>query len=148
MRRRLPSVLPHLRAILDAGEETDGDDADLHREAVSVLTVHKAKGLEFRVVFVLGLVEGRFPMRGRPDRLSLPPVLRGAVVPEEAPWAEERRLCFVAMTRARDELILSHSTESAGGRRVDHRRSSPRPSTDRRRYRPRGGQPGGVPLSA
>jgi len=119
---RLMSVLPHLRAVLDAGGEADSDDTDVYRDAVSVLTVHKAKGLEFRVVFVLGLVEGRFPMRGRPDRLSLPVALRGDMAVEEAPWAEERRLCFVAMTRARDELILSHATESKGGHR---RRPSP-----------------------
>ena len=107
---RLVSLLPHLRALLDAGEDAGMDDADPHRDAVSVLTVHKAKGLEFRIVFLVGLVEGRFPLRGRPDRLSLPSVLRGTTAAEEAPWAEERRLCFVAMTRARDELILSHAT--------------------------------------
>lgn len=77
---------------------------------------------EFRVVFLIGLVDGRFPLRGRPDRLSLPPVLASGTPVEEAPWAEERRLCFVAMTRARDELILSHALESAGGRT---RRPSP-----------------------
>ena len=52
------------------------DDSVPGVDAVSVLTVHKAKGLEFRVVFVLGLVEGRFPLRGRPERLSLPAALR------------------------------------------------------------------------
>ena len=73
---RLAAVLPHLRVLLDAGEDAAADDADADRDAVSVLTVHKAKGLEFRVVFLIGLVEGRFPMRGRPDRLSLPAALR------------------------------------------------------------------------
>jgi len=113
---RLPTLLPHLRALLDAGDETDLDESDGSGDAVSVLTVHKAKGLEFRVVFLVGLVEGRFPLRGRPDRLALPDALRHARPIDENPWAEERRLCFVAMTRARDELILSHAVESAAGR--------------------------------
>jgi DNA helicase-2/ATP-dependent DNA helicase PcrA len=84
--------------------------------------VHKAKGLEFRVVFLVGLVEGRFPLRGRPDRMPLPAALLDRAAVDEAPWAEERRLCFVAMTRARDELILSHAIESSAGRT---RRPSP-----------------------
>ncbi len=119
---RLANVLPHLRALLDTGEEVEGDDLDAHVDAVSVLTVHKAKGLEFKVVFLPGLVDGRFPMRGRPDRLALPSALRTGGTQEEAPFAEERRLCFVAMTRARDELILSHAVESASART---RRPSP-----------------------
>jgi len=41
-------------------------------DAVSVLTVHKAKGLEFPVVFMVGLVDGRFPARTRRDPLGLP----------------------------------------------------------------------------
>ncbi len=119
---RLVALLPHLGALLDAGEGSGEDDSTPGVEAVSVLTVHKAKGLEFRVVFLIGLVDGRFPLRGRPDRLALPDVFRPSVPTGESPVAEERRLCFVAMTRARDELILSHSTESATGR---SRRPSP-----------------------
>jgi DNA helicase-2/ATP-dependent DNA helicase PcrA len=119
---RLVSLMPHLRALIDAGDDVIADDPDVHRDAVSVLTVHKAKGLEFRVVFLVGLVEGRFPLRGRPDRLPLPAALLDRAAVDEAPWAEERRLCFVAMTRARDELILSHAIESSAGRT---RRPSP-----------------------
>ncbi len=119
---RLPVMLPHLRALLDADGAADTEDGDAAQDAVSVLTVHKAKGLEFRVVFLVGLVEGRFPLRGRADRLALPDALRRVAPVDESPWAEERRLCFVAMTRARDELVLSHAVESAAGRA---RRPSP-----------------------
>ena len=120
---RVPILVPHLQVLVEAGEDAasaEDDDGD----AVSVLTVHRAKGLEFPVVYLVGLADGRFPARDRRERLPLPEALRQAR-PElvgEAPWAEERRLCYVAMTRARDELILSHAVTSATGRR---RRPSP-----------------------
>ena len=120
---RLEFLVPHLRTLADAGDDTSGSDADAPDDAIAVLTVHKAKGLEFPVVFLVGLVDGRFPLRGRTDALSSPD-LAAASGPAriEALLAEERRLCYVAMTRARDELHLSWSRTSAGGR---SRRPSP-----------------------
>jgi DNA helicase-2/ATP-dependent DNA helicase PcrA len=120
---RLPFLVPHLGTLIEAGDDPADAGADDPGDAVSVLTIHKAKGLEFPVVFLVGLADGRFPVRGRRDRLPLPDALRRTpLAAEEAPWSEERRLCYVAMTRARDELLLSGSSESASGRR---RRPSP-----------------------
>jgi DNA helicase-2/ATP-dependent DNA helicase PcrA len=71
-------------------------------DAITLMTVHAAKGLEFPAVVVAGLEEGLFPHRGtRPDD-----------DPEEL--EEERRLAYVAFTRAQKRLYLSH----AGARRV------------------------------
>lgn len=72
---------------------SDLDQVDLNHEAVTMMTVHMAKGLEFPYVFVVGLEENLFPSS------------RGEENPENL--EEERRLFYVAMTRAEKELFLS-----------------------------------------
>ncbi|MET0771912.1 MAG: ATP-dependent helicase, partial [Candidatus Limnocylindrales bacterium] len=111
---RLAGLLPHLDGLLDVDDEPEAEGEPGLSDAVSVLTVHKAKGLEFRVVYVAGLADGRFPLRARPERIALPRALRRDES-EEVVWAEERRLAYVACTRARDELILSYAVRQAPG---------------------------------
>lgn len=94
----------------DAYEEFEGEPtADL--DAVDIVTVHQAKGLEWPVVFMPSLVEGRFPSRraGEPQEWLLPEAVFPAEVRRryEGSDAEERRVFYVAMTRARDALYLS-----------------------------------------
>src|SRR5207249_4780320 len=82
--------------------------ADLETPAVRVLTVHKAKGLEFPVVFLVNLVQEKFPSRRRRDALDLPIDMMKAVLPTgDYHQQEERRLFYVGMTRARRELYLT-----------------------------------------
>jgi DNA helicase-2/ATP-dependent DNA helicase PcrA len=110
-------LVPHLAALLEAGDDPATVDLDPDADAVAVLTVHKAKGLEFPTVFLAGLVAGRFPTAGRRDPLPIPAGLFDEIVPEgEAELQEERRLFYVAMTRARDELILCHAADYGGTR--------------------------------
>jgi DNA helicase-2/ATP-dependent DNA helicase PcrA len=108
-----------LARALELGNVDDDADPDLSgREAVKVLTVHRAKGLEFDVVFISGLVDGRFPIRSRPPVLSLSEAVDETSDADRG-LAEERRLFYVAVTRARDELVLtSHEYGPRGkGRR-------------------------------
>ncbi len=110
-------VAPHLATLIEAGDDPATAELDPDADAVAVLTVHKAKGLEFPIVFLPGMVAGRFPMNGRSEPLALPAGLgRGASPTAQSSLAEERRLCYVAMTRARDELVLSHAADYGGAR--------------------------------
>jgi DNA helicase-2/ATP-dependent DNA helicase PcrA len=77
-------------AALEAGERQAGAGED----CVQLMTLHSAKGLEFPIVFLVGLEQGLFPH------------LRAV---EEGSMEEERRLCYVGMTRAQQHLFLSHA---------------------------------------
>ncbi|MDQ6795647.1 MAG: ATP-dependent helicase [Chloroflexota bacterium] len=110
-------VARHLQTLVEAGDDPATADVDPDADAVAVLTVHKAKGLEFKVVFLPGLVTDRFPTRARPDTLALPLALVKDTLPQgDFQLQEERRLFYVAMTRARDELVLSHAADYGGAR--------------------------------
>ena len=106
---RLPFLVAQLDTLMEAGDDPSTADVDLdHGEAVHVLTYHKAKGLEFPIVHMVGLVDDRFPTRSRGDLLPLPATLVREPAPEgDHHLAEERRLFYVGMTRAREELHLS-----------------------------------------
>jgi DNA helicase-2/ATP-dependent DNA helicase PcrA len=82
------------------GEEpmTAADHLDWTADKISLLTMHAAKGLEFKLVFVIGVEAGLCPYI-RPDQET----------PETDPEAEERRLFYVALTRARDRLYLTRA---------------------------------------
>lgn len=89
-------------------EDFDGEP-DVHVDAVDLTTVHKAKGLEWRVVFVPSLTKNRFPSSktGRPRQDWLIPRHLFSAERYEGSDADERRLFYVAMTRTRDWLSLS-----------------------------------------
>ena len=96
----LPGYL--MRLALDS-KDADGDGGDV----VTLMTLHGAKGLEWRCVFLTGLEEGLLPHSGRGfDDASGEPQADGAINLEE-----ERRLCYVGLTRARERLILTRAAE-------------------------------------
>lgn len=100
----LDAFLAH--AALEAGD----NQAEGWQTAVQLMTLHSAKGLEFRRVFLVGLEEGLFPsMQSLEDPVKL---------------EEERRLCYVGITRAREQLYVTY----AESRRLYGRESYPRPS--------------------
>jgi len=83
--------------LANASLASDLDNLQDGQQAVSLMTLHSAKGLEFPVVFLVGLEQGLFPnIRSLQDPLTL---------------EEERRLCYVGITRAQEQLFLSYARE-------------------------------------
>ena len=111
---RLPELLQHLELFQAIGDEPFEED-DAWADRVSVLTLHKAKGLEFPVVFLVGLVQGRFPTPQRHDPIELPEALIKDILPAgNYHLQEERRLFYVGMTRAKDQLYLTCAYDYGG----------------------------------
>jgi superfamily I DNA/RNA helicase len=96
------SDLPGFAAYLHKNEAATVYDEKA--EAVSLMTIHGAKGLEFPVVFITGMEEGIFPCRLHGDEKK-----DDAAIGATASIQEERRLFYVGMTRARNSLILTSS---------------------------------------
>jgi len=110
--RRGDVYLARLRAYLEhiagnAAEETSSADPAA-ADAIQIMTIHQAKGLEFPVVFVPSLVEGRIPsaLTGHPQQWYVPVGMFDRAR-YEGREADEARLLYVALTRARELLVLS-----------------------------------------
>jgi DNA helicase-2/ATP-dependent DNA helicase PcrA len=115
---RVINFVNYLNLLIEARDDPPTAEADLDSDAVNVLTIHKAKGLEFAVVFLVGLVQGRFPWPKRSRAFELPDCLIKEVLPTgDFHTQEERRLFYVGMTRAKNELYLT-SAEDYGGKRL------------------------------
>ena len=107
----------HLELMRDFGDDPGLADADLDDDAVQVLTIHKAKGLEFPVVFMVGLVARKFPTDARQSTIELPVALIKDHLPEgDFHVQEERRLFYVGMTRAQRELYLTSARDHGGAK--------------------------------
>ena len=103
--------------MIQAGDDPVVAEIENDQEMASILTVHKAKGLEFRVVFMGGLVDQKFPSRSRRDPIEFP----DALIKDELPAGdfhlqEERRLFYVGMTRAKEELYLTSARDYGSGK--------------------------------
>ena len=114
---RLPGFVRYLDLLIEAGDDPPAAEFDTEADAVHVLTIHKAKGLEFPVVFMVGLVSDRFPSRGRGDPIPLPdPLMKDLLPTGDFHLQEERRLFYVGMTRAKRDLYLTSAQDYGGAR--------------------------------
>jgi DNA helicase-2/ATP-dependent DNA helicase PcrA len=114
---RVAWFVDYLDALIEAGDNPAVGDAQWDADAVNVLTIHQAKGLEFPIVFLVGLVSGRFPSLHRQDPIPLPDELvKDLTTGSDFHRQEERRLFYVGMTRAKEDVYLT-SAQDYGGRR-------------------------------
>ncbi len=111
------NFVEHFKYVLDSGDEGSLRQPSETPDSVNILTIHGAKGLEFKYVFLVNLVEERFPTRRRGESIEIPLKLIKEKLPEgDSHYQEERRLFYVAITRAKEKLFLT-SAEDYGGLR-------------------------------
>ena len=112
--RQLPELIEYLDYFEQAGGSISLED-DVPGDAVRLMTVHGAKGLEFPHVFLLRINKNKFPQPERSRVFEFPARLMKEGLPEEHfHIQEERRLFYVALTRAQDRLTITTLTEKKG----------------------------------
>jgi DNA helicase-2/ATP-dependent DNA helicase PcrA len=113
------AVVDWIDLSMTLGESPIATDTDWsENNAVNILTVHSAKGLEFDVVFLVNLVSARFPTTERKEQIPIPDALIKEILPTgDCHDEEERRLFYVGMTRARDLLYFTGAKYYGEGKR-------------------------------
>ena len=114
------AVMDWISLSQELGESPLASEIDWFLEdRVNILTVHSAKGLEFRVVFLVNLISGRFPTYKRREQIPIPQSLIKEILPSgDYHQQEERRLFYVGMTRAADHLFLTAANYYGEGKRI------------------------------
>ena len=107
------NYLDSLEALRAEGELIADDTDNILTTLPAVMTVHKAKGLEWDVVYVIDCTESSFPLKKGASGLQVPEELT-TTSDADNHYNEERRLMYVAVTRARDQIILTHSQSHNG----------------------------------
>jgi len=116
--KSVKNFLSEFRMELESGEQGSvTPDVEAGPETIKVMTIHGSKGLEFKYVFIVGMVDKRFPTIERKDKILIP----DALIKEDLPQGdmhieEERRLFYVAATRAKAGLYFSWSKNYGGTR--------------------------------
>lgn len=113
------AVSEWIQLSMELGESPLAANSDWNKNnAVNILTIHSSKGLEFPVVFVVNMVAARFPSLERKEQIPIPEDLVKDILPQgDYHLQEERRLCYVAVTRAKDRLYFTAAKYYGEGKR-------------------------------
>lgn len=113
----VPAFVEYLTVMREAGDDPGTSAVEVEYDGVNVMTVHAAKGLEFKTVFIINAVADRFPSRDRSEQIPLPNALIKETLPEgDFHLQEERRLFYVAVTRSSDLLYITWAQDYGGKR--------------------------------
>ncbi|MCB9802444.1 ATP-dependent helicase [Candidatus Nomurabacteria bacterium] len=116
-----PTIKQFLQSMemeLESGEQGAlKQDQEAGPDAIKIMTVHGSKGLEFKYVFITNLVHLRFPSTERRDPIEIPENFIKEILPSgDAHLQEERRLFYVALTRAKEAVYLTYAKDYGGTR--------------------------------
>lgn len=113
------AVVDYLGMSMELGESPLVAETDIYLfDAVNLITVHGTKGLEFPVVFLVNLVQGRFPTYERREQIPIPQELIKEILPEgDYHILEERRLFYVGLTRSMNKVYFTASRLYGEGKR-------------------------------
>lgn len=112
---RVADFIDHYQYVIQAGDEGALYQPNDTPESVNIMTIHRSKGLEYKYVFVVSMVEDRFPSRRHGEGIELPVDLIKEKLPKgDFHIQEERRLFYVAMTRAKDKLFFTSANDYGG----------------------------------
>lgn len=107
----------HLALVMASGDKGSVYQPSETPDSINIMTIHGSKGLEFKYVFIVNLVEERFPTRARGEGVELPLALIKEQLPEgDFHYQEERRLFYVGLTRAKEKLFFSSASDYGGAR--------------------------------
>jgi DNA helicase-2/ATP-dependent DNA helicase PcrA len=115
----VPAILDWLDLSVETGESPSAGEIDWSlNNSVNIMTIHASKGLEFPVVFLVNLVSQRFPSTEKGESLPIPDILIKEILPQgDYHLQEERRLCYVGLTRAKSRLFLTAAKYYGDGKR-------------------------------
>lgn len=115
----LKTFMEQLELELESGEQGKLEfDPEQGPDMIKIMTVHGAKGLEFKYVFIVNLVDKRFPTIRRSNPIMIPEKLIKEIIPQgDSHLQEERRLLYVALTRAKRGLFFTSADDYGGMRK-------------------------------
>jgi DNA helicase-2/ATP-dependent DNA helicase PcrA len=115
----LNNFMREINLEVESGEEGKLEfDPEQGPDMIKVMTIHGAKGLEFKYVFLVNMVDKRFPVIDRKDPIELPEDLIKDIKPKgDVHLQEERRICYVAITRAKKDIYFTSAKDYGGMRK-------------------------------
>lgn len=116
--KTVKEFIEEIDLIIESGEDSFSLNLENGPEAVKIMTVHSAKGLEFENVFLVNLIDQRFPCSSKKEEIEILPQLIKEIIPEgDLRLEEERRLFYVGCTRAKKRLFFTWAEDYGGLRK-------------------------------